>query len=123
MTLLLFAHVLTCLIISCLFLSDQRAEAIEGKNPATEHRSNLEWTDARHKHTRVALDPQHKFIAPLTSSQEIGWYSQTQVEKTEMKPKNSCAETVRDMTGGMMLTCVMYMCDMCHVLWYVHMHA
>jgi len=60
---------------------------------ACEYNSNSEMREKLTKHERLKLAPQEKYTHPLTTSQSVGWYTPTQIEKVERKPNISCDET------------------------------
>jgi len=57
-------------------------------------RSHDHLLDHLHKHSRSHYSPQDKYVKPVTSSQQIGWYSPAKVEQVDRKPNKSCPETL-----------------------------
>jgi hypothetical protein len=60
---------------------------------ANEFRSIEHMQDHAHKHLRSHYAPQDKYIKPVLTSQEIGWFSPAKVEQVDRKPNISCEET------------------------------
>lgn len=60
---------------------------------AQEFKSYDHQEEHRHKHLRSKYDPQDKYVKPITTSQEIGWFSPAQVERVDRIPNISCPET------------------------------
>jgi hypothetical protein len=63
------------------------------KQVASEFNSFEHADDHRHKHLRSHYNPQDKYVKPVTTSMEIGWYVPAQVERVDRKPNISCEET------------------------------
>ena len=60
---------------------------------ANEFRSLEHMHDHAHKHLRSHYAPQDKYIKPVLTSQEIGWFSPAKVEQVDRLPNISCEET------------------------------
>ncbi len=60
---------------------------------AHEFHSHSLFDEYRHKHRRSHYDPQDKYVKPVTTSQQIGWFTPAKVEQVDRKPNVSCEET------------------------------
>jgi hypothetical protein len=63
------------------------------EDPANEFKSNGAFQHEMSRHRRSRLDPQQKYRVPITTAQELGWYTQNSAERVQRLPNNSCEET------------------------------
>lgn len=71
-----------------------QADALD-KDSSTEYKSNLEYQNAIHKHTRLQFGPKEKFRKPQLESHSYGWKATTDIEKDiDRKPSKQCDETI-----------------------------
>ncbi len=61
---------------------------------ANEFRSHDHLLEHAHKNLRSHFAPQDKYVKPVTTSQEIGWFAPAKVEQVDRKPNKSCPETL-----------------------------
>ena len=87
------------LLDACEKVRAQIEESLEFKRiagmaeVAQEFKSYEHQEEHRHKHLRSKYNPSDKYVKPVTTSQEIGWYLPAQVERVDRIPNISCAET------------------------------
>jgi hypothetical protein len=76
----------------------EEAEASKTKlkvtSAASEFSSKDSYDTVLHKHARTKYPPQEKFITPMCSSHEIGWFAPAKVELADRRPNKSCPETI-----------------------------
>jgi len=62
-------------------------------NVAREFTSHEHFQEHAHKHLRSHYAPQDRYKKPVTTQQEIGWFTPAKVEQVDRKPNKSCPET------------------------------